>query len=300
LVDYDPENMGLYLGIVVLGYIEGAIPDWIPTIPQPPNPNNPEDNRPYWDLYQWNLTFDSMETVFIGDATFNFTYDYAHSQIVQIIVKYHYDDFVGHSSDWGDWTWAFNWLRDGLHTILSGIWIGIQYIGCLLANFVTYVLGWLGCAIVWILWDILVFWLFFALCQVAWALVTVLMYSPLILSALLYIMAIVIAGIIWGLSFGSLDFNTVLNQINSVLQYVGNYIVELVDVFISNIDAFALFAIYYLILIGFIYFKVIYTKARGYTNRSAKLADSLEAYLAPIRFTIGLVSKIKDLVSPFS
>lgn len=305
LIDIDLLHDEVYIGFIDLGYIEGVIPDYVPTTPIPPNPED-DDDRTYWDLYTWNLTFDSLEHLEFVAGYINVSFDYPHSVIESVKSKYYYEDFRGKSTDWGDWGIAFNWLRDGLHYILSSIWIGVQYIGCLLANFVTYCLGYLLCGLVFILWDVLIYWLVWA---VVWAAVNFANWFitdfitwfaqdalPVLIDAIIWVFSFLITLIVYVFTFGQGDIMVIFTNVSNMINLLADQFTGMIVEFFGIFPVVLGFIAEYAFICIFTYLKELWCKGRGFVQRARQLEMIRNALLSPLKLFIDLAKALRSII----
>ncbi|MDD5014406.1 MAG: hypothetical protein PHW73_04800 [Atribacterota bacterium] len=269
----------------------------IPELTIPPSiPISDEDSRPYWTYIGWEIGVVSTEYIVVGDAMINWTYAFNITEVNSVELKFHYDPIGSiDTRQWGDWG-VFNFLRDGLAWILSLLWFIGQYLIYILVVFFVTVLYFLLLSLLcYLIWNILVYWLLYGINWIGYGLVWVLINLPVILST---VIAAIVAGLIFALSFGTLDFVTIYNNVNSVVLVIVDVIVEYAIVFFTHIDAILLFVAGYVTLIGLLYLKIFYCRGRGYTNRAKKLQDSAGSYMKPVKFVLTGIVIIKEAVMP--
>jgi len=142
------------------------------------------------------------------------------------------------------------------------------------------------------LWSIVLWiWLNIAMPILEW-LYTVLL--PLILEAIIVIMAFMITCFIYVLTLGQVDFWETYDNVYDILWMLVDFIVEWINVFVVNFEYILLFILWYLICGGLIYFRYLYSRARGNINRAEQLYYTFQIYISPIVFIWNLIAKLLE------
>lgn len=308
--------------------------------PPPPKPNSPPPSAPtgtFWVYTTFNLTVDHLEIVipFTDNATYNYTY--AIYRVDSISANFYYTVtvipyFAIPCVSWGDWTFAFNFLRDGLATILNGLlWILNEIL--LLCQFLLFILWVIVQFLLWLvyiigafLWNVPIFWVIFAGFWVLiflWLLLNYLYFNvivpfltwlwndiilpvltwivdngiPAIITLLLFVLAIILTSLIWLLSFGSINFVATLNNVIAMDTYISNYFVTFWVSFMQVLPSALLYIVSFIVIFGFTYVTWIVAKARGFKHYAESLEISFNVYVQFIELIRKLIMKIKELLT---
>jgi hypothetical protein len=259
----------------------------------------PTIDNPFWYYSTWTLEIDYTTDVFVGNEQYNWTYGFNVTKGVLIDgQKFYYEDQLVNPLSLGDWSWAFNWLRDGLCGIINIVWVFIQAIAFVIWSLVIcYVfLGFLFGLLIPFVWNILVYWIIWGVNWVAFSILWLVMNIPLVFGAILWFIAVILAAIIWAITGGTIPYTDIFNNINNMFQLVLNYITSLASVVFENLDAFLEFAIIFLSLIAMLYVSLLKAKSAGFTNLVAKKQESLDSYLYVAKIPAQLLAKIREIV----
>ena len=225
----------------------------------------------------------------------------------------------------------FNWLRNAFVNILNFMLLVLQIVLFLAVSSLQYLLLiFLYIAI--IIWNFPIFWIFVGVIGIVfylsfffvwlWNQIVVLwklIIEPMILWLInwivsnvwnplveffrngglkilfdfyMIILSYIIAFLLWILTFGTQDFSTIQQAIQSVLLSINAAIFEFLSVFFENFIWIMLSAMTYVLLIGLIYIKYIYAKSRGYVQRAARLQAMINVYKIPMVLSIRLINYI--------
>ncbi|GAI71733.1 unnamed protein product [marine sediment metagenome] len=99
-------------------------------------------------------------------------------------------------------------------------------------------------------------------------------------------------------SLGTTNFDVIYTQISDFLYIIADFLVEILNTVFEHIPVILAFMFLYIILTFFLYIKLMYVKAKGYKERTEKLAQSLDMYLLPIKFGWNIGIKILGII-PF-
>lgn len=231
-----------------------------------------------------------------------------------------------------DYEMSFNWFRDLIVRFLNTMIFLIQIVLYLLTIAFNYLLVWLFLQIIVLLWNYPIKWLVYAVIGIVfwisfffvwfwnqivivwkqiiepiitwlwdWLLtrviipfVTWLRNDGLRQLVNLYLTwtAFMITVILFVLTLGAIDFNETWNVISNLLIQINNFVFEFMNVFLENFVLFLGFGATYILLIGLIYIKYIYTKSRGYITRSNRLQTMINVYKLPVVLVIRLVQYV--------
>jgi len=172
------------------------------------------------------------------------------------------------------WNFPIYWI-----TIL-GINI-LFYLYCLF----VYVLGWLWWFLIWI-FEYIIVPLF------EWFVNDAL---PLIIEVLVIVLAFVLALVIWLMTMTNGDFDDIYDQTYEMISMVADFLIDTIIVVIENFTSLLVGLLIYIVLIAFCFLKEIYTKSKGYPNRSLALKESREAYTYPFEKGYELIQKVKEM-----
>lgn len=267
--------------------------------PLPPTESPVGTNDSYWTYITFEIIVESTDFIVIGDATINWTIGINITNTREIIGYYPYSTIVNQANmnidEWGDWG-IFNFAKVAFAYILAFLWFLVECIGFFITLIGATVLWYLILQLVTIvIWNILVYWLYIGINWVGFGVLMVFINLPQILA---WVIAAIVAGLIYAFSFGTLDFAEIFNNVNNFVLIIVNFIVEYVLVFFAHFDTILLFIVGYLTLIALLYLKILYCKGRGFTNRAKKLQDSLGSYMKPVKLTLSVISKLKEVVMP--
>ncbi|HEY0090646.1 MAG TPA: hypothetical protein VGB37_17475 [Candidatus Lokiarchaeia archaeon] len=275
-------------------YVEQDVRFVIPII-------DPYATRPYWIYWTWIVEDDYVDTIFVGDAELNWTYDY---KIVKTTIQeahYYVTEFLK-AEDWGDWGWAWNWLRNGLCGIVNGLiglWNILGYLLALLFN--TLIMGIILAVIVPFVWNFLIYWIFYALQWVAWSILRLIILIggilPIIIFAIAMIFAYIVSAFIWVLTLGTIDFFSILAIVSTSLTTIATYFVSMLYSLFEVMPVMFSYIIYYFIILGFAYIKFIYVKARGFVNRAEQTKAVYQSYLQIYEIGRTVMHEIKNMLT---
>lgn len=188
------------------------------------------------------------------------------------------------------WNIALFWL---FYLLLWALWLlclvgllaweGVIFIGVLIYSALDWFIHWIWEAVIIPLWEW--FWVVF---------------FPLAVEVVFAIISFVIATLIWCLTLLSgnpVDFWELFAQINDFIVIIADFIVNTIIYFIQNIPAIILFATNYLLIIGLIYEKVYYCRAKGLVERAERLEMVLSVFLLPFAFIYALIQFCYSLIS---
>ncbi|HEC92909.1 MAG TPA: hypothetical protein ENI51_07975 [Candidatus Atribacteria bacterium] len=234
------------------------------------------------------------------------------------------------ASNLGDWG-INNWLRDLLCnlanvfiTILNAILLFLQFLlFCVVVAF-NYLIMFLAMMIILpFLWNIIVYWIIYALAYLWFLIYSGLVYVlgliitffswlylnvlipfaewflntalPVIVEVVALVFAFILALIIWLATLCQGDFNEIFKQTNEMTQTIADFLIDSIVLVIENLPALLQYLMIYITLTAFCYLKMLYAKAKGFSNRVAQLQESLEAYMFPFEQAYKLIVKMKEL-----
>lgn len=198
---------------------------------------------------------------------------------------------------------AFNYL---LWTPLAYIiWLVNNYVLYYIAIGLTYIGFGVIYALIWVVNKILIMWNLIVLPLltivwnwiVNWIIENV--WNPIVeffrngglkilFDFYMIIVSYVIAFLLWVLTFGVADFNTIQQAIQSMLLQINATIFEFLSIFLENLEWILLSSATYVLLIGLIYIKYIYAKSRGYVTRASRLQSMINVYKIPLVLVVRL------------
>ena len=108
----------------------------------------------------------------------------------------------------------------------------------------------------------------------------------------LMIVAFGITCVIFVLSLGLIDFITVWSAITVLLWQINSVIFTFNTLFFGNIVVLIQYGGIYILLVGLIYVKYIYNKARGNIQRANRLQSMINVYKLPLVLTIRLIQYV--------
>jgi len=259
-------------------------------------------NLPYWEYLTSNITNGEVRAIFIGNEQQNFTANFTTLVSYNFLQKFYYNPQVISPTSWGDWGWAWNWLRDGLCTVANTLLLVGQFILYLLAAafnllFIVLVMG----QVIPFFWNVVIFWIYVGLCWVAFFLIQLITWAgqvmPSVIMATAIIFSFLISALLWVVTLGTIDFNTILTTVGQLNTTLAAYLVDAIQQLFAFLPALVSYVAYYFILLGFAWVKYIYVKARGFPQRAEQLRAIYESYLQPVYIVKNITKEVKTLVA---
>jgi hypothetical protein len=279
----------------------------------------------YWNYISYKLDYsDNLHVEFSENITVLgneieqiFEYDFQTTEGTPYTCNYYYTSIVLENSALGDWSILWNWLRNGLVFILNTTFLLIQFFCYILVAGVNVLFGFLFIAlIIPFVWNILVYWMLFgASGMIFYAYISIIVILLLIFEAIAPLLQFIITeglpALIYGLIvvmswiFALLFFLITLGkgnlfQIQSVIEMflseISLFFVNGIPFILKYIPELLSYSVFYILLIGFGYIKLVYVKSKGFVNRSKELECSLNTYIMPIELGYSILSKIKQLL----
>lgn len=320
---YFPDTTISATGFYNLGFISDQLSIDVPTPNEQPDNDDYILDLPYWDIYAWQIEDLSTSVVVIAD---NFNYTWTSIKSTLYPARHYYDPSPIDPWDWGDWSFVWNWLRDGLCIIVNFIllllqfllyllWASVQLVigtllfGLLIPFFWNYIIYACLFAGAWVLyWGVqllivvvngiwlLLQWVWenLLLPFVTWLLET---FFPLIIDLFIYLWSLLISLLLWLLTLGTGNFDQILANVILVNQAIADFLTDLlVDVF-TNLPAILSYTVFYALIIVWVYIKYIYAKSRGFTNRTTQLKQAYTTYLIPVNVVRKIIKGIGEVTS---
>jgi hypothetical protein len=113
---------------------------------------------------------------------------------------------------------------------------------------------------------------------------------------LILVLSVIEALLLYIFSFGTIPFNELLNTTQIFNQSLMEMVFELFSLLIEHLLDFIIYMSLYIILMCFLFIKMIYVKSRGYINRTEQIEESLRAYVLPFNMAKTVIIAIKDFV----
>lgn len=263
-------------------------------IPEIPDDIDVDNYSTYWLYTTYNINMDDVEIWYFNttiEGNDDFTgqqIEYNYTLIKVLGTEAHYPYYVCPTNFLGDWGWAFNWLRDGLTVIINVIIIAVQFVIYFAFISINFLIMYLVVGIIFcFIWNYVIKYIVFAFLYIvlwflpilewilSWLLYT---FIPILMDILVFMFTIIIAGVLWLVSFGQADLESLLLYVGQFLTIIANFIVDLFTTFIKYIPYFLVYLYIFVILIGLGYIKLLYCKSKGYTSRVKSLEQSINAY----------------------
>jgi hypothetical protein len=92
------------------------------------------------------------------------------------------------------------------------------------------------------------------------------------------------------------DYSLLLQVCQDFFELIGNFIYDMFLTVIEYLPYFILYALAFVLLLGFGYVKLLYCKAKGYTNRANSLEQSLNTYFLFIRYPKSVIKGVMDVI----
>lgn len=263
--------------------------------------------------------------------TFEISYNYNKFNIIWETRYYYYEDIVKNSAEWGNWG-LWNWLRDGLTAIVNTLNVIIQFILYLLVIALNYLLWTPLCYVIWLVNNFVLFFIAVGITYVAFGIAYVFIwlwnralilwktiiepaiiwlwnylmqnvFNPIyewlkngglktLLELYLTVVSYILAVILYVFTFGTQDFTQLQQAIQTLLFTINNAIFEFVSIFFENFFLIIQSSATYILLVGLVYVKYLYTKARGYVTRANRLQSMINVYKLPLVLSVRLLSYI--------
>lgn len=118
---------------------------------------------------------------------------------------------------------------------------------------------------------------------------------PAIILIVVVVFSFLLALFLWLVTLCQADFDTLFDQVLSMNLLIADSFVNLFLIFVNNIIAFVEYIATYLILVGFLFVRLVYVRSKGYVNRGEQLEKAFEVYLLPIKWGVTAIKKIWEL-----
>ena len=267
-----------------------------------------------WDYVYYTLVYDSEEHVIIEE----FEYDFVLIKEEVVYAEWCYEaNIVDYNNGaWGDWG-IFNFLRDFFAMIVNVLYIVLQFLLYLLGATCAIIFSLIGCLIVVLLWNICIYYLFFALVWLVFVgleygiellaqlfeevIVPILNYLvdevlPILVDALVGIWSSFIALVLYLLTLGQGNYTDILNAVTSFNNAIADYLVDTFQTVFHNLPVFLVYFVYFFALLGMFYLKFLYVKAKGYVNRAEQLETTINSYMQPVLLVKKGLKAVKDVI----
>ena len=292
--------------------------------------------KKYWTYISYKIEQDdTIEVNFQQDVDFlndsvdiDFSYEFSTIKGIPYNAKFYYNTEVIKRSDLGNWKTgaiSWNWLRNGLCAVLNAILFFIQILFfVLIVALNLLIISWIVMLIIPFFWNYLIFgllfilidllfwlviflvwladliinflyWLFFDIIVPAFTYLVIVIF-PIIIDVFILVISWILAVLLYMLSLGQADILVLQSNIQTVLSTLANFLMELMFFSIKYLPELLLYTVFYFVLIGFTYLKLIYCKAKGFVNRTEQLNSSLNSYIFPIEQTANLIIKVKEII----
>lgn len=283
-------------------------------------PEPPKDAS-YWTYETFRLVSGTTYNSEVGNWSMEFT----PVAVEKYTAKYYYNkEAIDRRSlgNWqfkiGDWKISFNFLRDSLAYVLNLILLFFQYLLYLVVASLSFIFMFLGCYIVAFLYNICIYYIYIGLCYVGWYICVFLLWLwevvvwiwaniiypflewcyynllPAIIDGIIIIIAFLLTCFIYVICLGQIDFWNTYDIVYEILWLIVDFIVEWLLVFSKNMDSILLFLLWYLLNAGLIYFRYLYSRARGNQNRAEQLYYTFQIYISPIVFIWNIIKKLLE------
>lgn len=190
-----------------------------------------------------------------------------------------------------NWLWVnviqpfIEWLWDNV------LWPALQW----LWNLIVFVWAWIRDNLLIPLWNWLValwqswfprgFWNWMLEVAVPWLLNVIIRGISLIITCALFIV-----------TFGQIDFNETWDLLSDLNFMFFDIIADLFNAFTQNLLELIIYLFIYILLIGMLFVKYFYVKAKGLVKRKEQLEFAIQVYTYPIKLFNVLVKKIKEMI----
>ena len=111
----------------------------------------------------------------------------------------------------------------------------------------------------------------------------------IIIDFLIMVFSFIAGAILYVLSFGTIDYTSIVDTIYTINTNIFTFIRELLTIFFANFMVFLGALAIYFTNLGLIYFKMLFAKSKGYTNRVEKLQTAINFYKYPIDIIYRLI-----------
>lgn len=268
----------------------------------------------YW-IYT-KATLQQSTPSLIQTERFNFSYPLIEITYESVYYPYEVFSFINEAITgyWG----IFDGIRIGINFIIKFfadffvnlLIVPIQFFLYLLTMvWDTLIIGLIVSGVFVLVWNIIIYYLVVGVLNLVNVLITFVIdlllpalqwfwdvCVPVIMDILVEVWSYVLALFLYLLSFGQADYLELQQVISDFGHMIANYLLEMIDVIITYLPSIILYSFAYIILIGFVYVKYIYCKARGYKNRSENLYESYLTYVTPIIQIKNILSGLMDTI----
>jgi hypothetical protein len=289
-------------------------------------PPAPAGSQKYWTYTSFRLINGNTIYTEVG----NWSIEFKQTKVEQYLAKHYYNEKVIKEASLGSWTFrigewriSFNFIRDAIVLILNLVLLFLQYIWFLLIVAINFLIMFIGCYMLAFIWNFLIYWIYIGLIWVVWFLWlcllalwqiliwlwTYVLYPilewcyynllPAIITAIIIILAFCITCFIFVITLGKTDFWDTYYIVKDILNMVVSLIMEWITLFVDNMFYILIFMLWYLINAVLIYFRYLYSRARGNINRAEQLYYTFQIYIAPIVFIWNLLKKLLETTPQF-
>lgn len=280
-------------------------------LPEIPSTPSDLDILPYWTYEVSTLSFDN--DFYITTANFNFSYPLV--VVDKHIEKYPYNPetipYLQVPQIQGNWG-IFDFLRAGLNFIIyvlvsipnafilmiNALIVAIYFVGYLIA------LVWNTLIMTYLVGSILIFIVnivgFGIVYGFTWFVDGIYIFITNIQRIILLGVSLIsglIALVIWSFTGFQADYNSILNAVNQILQYVVGFMLDTLTVILENIVIILFYGFAYVLCVELILLKYYYTKARGFKARSERIYESYLSYYLVIGYVIRFFIAIKNMIT---
>jgi len=308
----------------IIYYYEPPEPE--PT-PEPPS----EVGRPAGADYYYEYTAWKINAITLEITVGNWTYNWTGFELESFTAKSWFDyDAIGYVNNkvlarsWGDWSWAWNWLRDGLATIVAFVinlgiglanmfWLLVQYLKFIGEVAFTWIVVYLIIGLIFcgVFWNIGARWIVQGIAYLAWWafylgvwIWQAILYPALdwlFNDALKFILTNIIIPLatffitlaIWSLTLGQGSWTDIWNNVSTMLDYLVAEFLDTIDIFLIYLPYFLQMITVYITFTGVIYAEFLYFRARGWHENAEEMYLTYTVYFTPFRIIMNLVNRIR-------
>lgn len=281
-------------------------------------PSVVEEELPYWTYTSFGI-----ETDFEEDMIFtNFDLTYNMIKQSQIPSKFYYNPSTIDPESWGSWT-GFKWLRNGLCAVINTLIVVLSFLMYILTVAFNYLIMWIGTIIIIFIWNILIYYIFYAICFIVdflWGMLVWLwdglktlvdaIYNaltiavdylievmlPAIADFIIIAFSYITAILLWILTLGRVPFAQLLEDATLLNGAIADGLFNLFTSIFEFLPYFFMYIVFYLDLLLMLYLKKFYCQAKSYTNRVAELELTLSAFMEPIRLSREIIDFVKGCI----
>lgn len=275
------------------------------------------ETEDYWEYNSFSLY--SQDSSLIEMDNFNVSYPLLERN--ETTSRYYYNKKTFIPNEWGNWG-LFNWLRDGLCLIVNSVLFFLQFVGFLFTISFSYFYGYVILYMIIGIWNYVIYYIFYALCYIADIFVNIFMYIynavldffdsfiqflplswesiknvfELIAGLLILSFSYVVSALLYVIFLGRIDYMDLFSMVYEFSFNISSLMIEILESLIEFLPYFIAYITFFFNMMLMLYLKILYCKARGYTNRVISLQESLDGYMNIVKIAKSIILFVRDLI----